>query len=312
MMRAEHPLIVSASRTTDIPAFHMPWFMHRLREGWCVRVNPFNSGQRTRIEFDQARAVVFWSKDPRPLARHLPEVAERGLTFYIQYTLNDYAQEGLEPGLPSLAVRLDTFKRLADAWGPERLVWRYDPLLLGASLGVEELLDRLDRIGREISPYTDTLTFSFLDLYAKCRARLRTFDPFLRPPDTEEVLRLAQGLSAINQTWPGVLRLTTCAEAVDVSEYGIFPGACIDAARLRYLCPDDVALAELCGERPGFLPVQLRRDKGQRPLCNCLPSKDVGAYNTCRHFCRYCYANHSEKTVFERLSRYDPASEALV
>ena len=311
MMRTEHPLIVSASRATDIPAFHMPWFMHRLREGWCVRVNPFNSGQRTRIAFDQARVVVFWSKDPRPLARYLPELAERDLAFYIQFTLNDYAREGLEPGLPSLAVRLDTFKRLADAWGPDILVWRADPLLLGAKLGVGALLERLDRIGREISPYTNTLAFSFLDMYAKCRARLRALNPCLRPPDAEEALGLARGLSAINQTWPAALRLTTCAEAGDFSEYGILSGACIDAARLRRLRPEDAALAELCGEGSGLVPLPPRRDKGQRPLCNCLPSKDVGAYNTCRHFCRYCYANHSEKAVYARLSLCDPRGETL-
>ena len=107
------PLVISASRATDIPAFHGGWFMARLRAGFCRRRNPFNSRQESVISFARTRVFVFWSKHPAPFLPHLAEIAGTGRQFYFQYTLNAYETEGLEPGLPSLRRRLETFKRLA-------------------------------------------------------------------------------------------------------------------------------------------------------------------------------------------------------
>jgi hypothetical protein len=299
------PLIISASRATDIPAFHMPWFMDRLRAGFCLRVNPFNRRQVMRLSFARCKVIVFWSKDPRPLLPHVPEILERGFAFYLHYTLNDYEAEGLEPHLPPLAVRLETLARTGEAYGRERVIWRADPLLVGAALSAPILLERLDRLGQRISPYAATLMFSFLDLYAKIRGRLRTLDPGLRPPDDAERNMLIAGLTAANAAWPQPLRLAACAEkpAGTDSEVweGIQPGACIDADLIRRLCPGDPDLAALAG----------KKDSGQRPDCACAPSRDVGAYNTCPHACVYCYANRSEKIVAATLRRRQPHSATL-
>ena len=126
---ARTPVIVSASRATDIPACYADWFFERLRRGYVARINPFD-GRRSYISFARTRAVVFWSKNPRPLLPRLAELRERGIHCYVQYTLNDYEDEGLEPHLPPLEERIDTFRRLAEHLGRGLVVWRFDPLLL--------------------------------------------------------------------------------------------------------------------------------------------------------------------------------------
>lgn len=304
------PLVISASRATDIPAFHGDWFMARLRAGFCRRRNPFNSRQESVISFARTRVFVFWSKHPAPFVPHLAEIAATGRQFYFQHTLNDYEAEGLEPGLPSLRHRLDGFKRLADALGPQRVVWRCDPLILGGGLSVERLLERLDRLGRELAPYTEKLVFSFVDMYRKTAAALRRLDPGYRAPTADEMRALARGITALNQGWPHRLELATCAEGLDLSALGIRKNRCIDAALIRRLCPqDELVQAGLAPRRqlsllPGLAAApSVPRDRGQRPDCGCMPSKDIGAYDTCPHFCVYCYANRSEQAVRANLQR---------
>lgn len=175
------PELISVSRATDIPAFHMPWFMARLRAGFCLWRNPFNSVVR-RVDFHRVRGIIFWSKNPRPLLPYLNEIADRGLAVTLQYTLNNYEPEGLEPGLPPLAERLETFALLVEQIGKEGMIWRYDPLLLSERLDVDTLLDRVARLGSVLAPQTRRLIFSFLVPYPKAMARLRRLDPSLRPP----------------------------------------------------------------------------------------------------------------------------------
>jgi len=191
--------------------------------------------------------------------------------------------------------------RIGETYGSEHVIWRADPLLLGADLSAPVLLERLDRLGRRISPHAATLVFSFLDMYAKIRGRLRAHDSSLHAPGAEERQSLAAGLAAVNAAWPRPLRLTACAVTPDDAR-GIDAGACIDLNLIRRLCPADPGLEALAG----------KKDSGQRRNCACAPSRDVGAYNTCPHLCVYCYANQSERAVENTLNRRRPGSEALV
>ena len=322
---AVSPLIVSASRATDLPAFHADWFMERLRAGYCLRRNPCNSRQVSAIALDTARVFVFWSKNPRPLLPHLREIAGRGHAFYFQFTLNDYAAEGLEPHVPPLAERIDTFCRLADSIGPERVVWRFDPLILGGGLSVPRLLDRIDALGRRLAPYTEKLVFSFLDMYRKTVNALRRHDPSLRAPTPDEQRELAAGLRQLADGWPRRLQPASCAETIDLRALGIAHNACVDGELIRRLCPRDAEVQRLCG--PPSAPVQGSllpltgtnapqgasppRDGSQRTACRCLPSRDIGAYSTCLHGCLYCYANDSPAVVRARLAHLAPGRELL-
>ncbi|MDR2695729.1 MAG: DUF1848 domain-containing protein [Deltaproteobacteria bacterium] len=295
--RAIAPLIVSASRATDIPAFYMAWLMRRLREGHCVWVNPFNRA-RQYISFSRCKFIVFWSKNPAPLIPRLQELRDRGLDLYVQFTLNDYEAEGLEPGLPSLQRRLETFARLSELLGRKRVLWRFDPLLLGADLPAATLLGRISRLAGTLQDLTDTLTFSFLDIapYAKVRARMRKRFPAIREPDAEEIPRLAEGIARCNAALRAPLMLASCAEKADLSACGIRAASCVDMARIRVLCPE------------AAMPLPLK-DRGQRAACGCAPAKDIGAYGTCGHLCAYCYAYSS--AARGRPAPRGGASEAL-
>lgn len=139
---AQAPLIISASRATDVPAFYADWFFRRLDRGYVRWRNPF-SGQDSYVSFGNTRFIVFWSKDPAPLLPYLPRLKERGIGCYIQFTLNDYEAEGLEPNVPALAQRTDTFRRLVDALGIGAVVWRFDPLILTDKINIDTLLDKI-------------------------------------------------------------------------------------------------------------------------------------------------------------------------
>ena len=325
-LRGIAPLVISASRATDIPAFHASWFMQRLRAGWCAWQNPFNAASRQLVSFGQCRCLVFWSKNPAPLEPYLKEIEDRGLAFYFQFTVNDYRQEGLEPGLPELGRRIECFQRLAERFGRHRVVWRFDPIVLGPGLGAEEILLRAERLAQALAPCTDKLVFSFVDWYGKTRRGLGRLGPGYRPPTPEEEATIALGLARLRDSLASPPVLATCAEPRDFAPLGIARNRCIDPALLLRLCPDDADMRRVYGparrvlslpglEGPGAAPASPEpaapRDQGQRGACRCAPSKDIGAYNTCRHFCAYCYANQSPEAVERRLAGRAGSDEAL-
>lgn len=248
----------------------------------------------------------------------LPEIASRGIQFYFQYTVNDYEGTGIEPCVPPLMQRIELFRRLAETLGRERVIWRFDPIILGGPLTVENTLERLYAIGRELAPYTEKLVFSFVDWYAKTKRELARIHPDLRPPDEEEMQRLARGIVEVERALPSRLTLATCAESADLHSLGIAHNRCIDLALLLRLCPDCAEFQKAYGHKVqgSLLPVSVPAkavpvDSGQRKPCGCAPSKDIGAYNTCGHFCAYCYANQSRKTVLARMQNLQPESDSL-
>lgn len=316
------PLVISASRTTDIPAFHAKWFMNRLRAGYCLWENAFNARQQQYVSFEKCQVFVFWSKNPQALMPCLSEVEERGYQYYFQYTLNDYEQEGLEPRLPKLAQRIATFQNLSERIGRRRVIWRFDPIVMGNTLTVESVLERIQRLAEQLAPYTEKLVFSFLDLYKKTENNLKKVDPLLRPPTDEEALRLAEGVVQMNKSLISPLTLSTCAEKLDLHTLGIERNKCIDPDLLLRLCPASPEIRNTyvktilqkqgrlvpLGQTPGNDDI---KDTGQRTSCGCAPSKDIGRYNTCMHLCTYCYANQSKMAVINGINAVDINSERL-
>lgn len=292
---AQAPLIVSASRATDIPAFYADWFFRRLDKGYVRWRNPF-SGQDSYVSFRNTHFIVFWSKNPAPLIPYLPMLKERGIGWYVQFTLNDYEAERLEPNVPPLMQRIDTFRRLADAPGIGRVVWRFDPLILTDKINIDTLLEKIAHIADAWVGYTEKLVFSFADIesYKKVSRNLRQSGINYREWDEESMREFASRLSAMNRdNWN--FRITTCAERVDLLEYGIGHNRCIDPELISRLAPDDAVLQN-------FL-YNAGADSGQRKACGCILSKDIGAYNTCPHSCLYCYANTSPASAFGNYKR---------
>ena len=276
---AQIPLIISASRATDIPAFYSDWFFNRLRHGYVRWRNPYN-GKDSFVSFANTKFIVFWSKNPRPLMPLLPQLKEMGIGCYVQYTLNDYVAEGLEPNVPSVAERINTFKRLVDELGVGAVVWRFDPLILTDKISADDLLSKIETIAQQLRGYTERLVFSFADIstYRKVGRNLLDAGVLYREWDEDAMVDFARKLHGLNVG----LELATCAEKVDLSDLEIKHNRCID--------PDLI-----CRLKPEIQPLisNLKTDKGQRTLCGCITSKDIGTYNTCPHCCAYCYANSS-------------------
>lgn len=311
-----HPIIVSASRSTDIPAFYANWFLERLKAGYCVWVNPFNQ-ERYRVSFEDMRMIVFWSKNPSPMLERLDEIEKLGFKqYYFQFTLNDYVKEGLEPNVPSVDTRIDTFKRLADRIGRERVIWRFDPLLLTDCITPDVLLERIKSIGEQLKDYTAKLVFSFIDISAYQKVCRNLAGLGVREFLPEEQVQFVRGLAELNKELG--LELATCGELADLSEYGVKHNKCIDDELMMRLFHEDAALMEFIGAEydlfNGWQIKKSKKDKGQRKACGCIVSKDIGAYNTCSHLCKYCYANASDKAVVNNWKLYveNPYCESIL
>lgn len=338
MVDMQVPILVSASRSTDIPAFYADWFFYRLdKVGYSAWTNPFN-GEKSYVSYKDTRFIVFWSKNPRPLLQYLPILEKRGIKSYIQYSLNDYKAEGLEKNVPSLNQRIDTFKQLVDKLGKGHVVWRFDPLVLTECIDVESLLDKVENIGNQLQGYTEKLVFSFADILSYRKVQVNLQKAGIKYIDwTETQMQdFAQRLSVLNQKWG--YELATCGEKIDLTKYGVQKNHCIDDNLIIRLAYNDKILMDylkvklypmpqvsLFGEVEPLpegaiiLPNEMyamhgdNRDKGQREFCGCIKSKDIGEYNTCVHGCEYCYANASKERAINNLRSHkkNPFAETI-
>ncbi len=333
---AYSPVIISASRSTDIPAFYAKWFINRLREGYVVWKNPFNQ-QPMYISFKNTKVVVFWTKNPKPLIPFLHELDERGIHYYFQFTLNDYVAEGFEPKVPSVEQRVETFRQLSEMIGKERVIWRFDPLIVTPQLSTRDLLIKIWNVGNKLKGLTDKLVFSYIDIngYRKVQNNLvKETTQFAKETieqaelTKQQMNEIADGLSKCCDRWAQEgwnLLLATCGEQIDLDRYGIAHNRCIDGELMKRLWHDDKELFYyLCyGElpnplfgldftQPALTPEKLK-DKGQRKVCGCMISKDIGQYNTCLHQCVYCYANTSKEVVMKNWAKHleNPLAETI-
>ena len=287
-------MIVSASRRTDIPAFYSDWFFNRMKEGYvCVR-NPMSFHQVSKIQLtpDVVDCIVFWTKNPFDmLANHAQELENIHIPYYFQFTVNPYNQI-IEPHVPKKEVIFKTFISLSEKIGKERLIWRYDPIIFTDTIDFNYHIKYFDYIAEKLALHTNKCIISFLDFYKKTErnmSAINVFDPIL-----EQKIDFSRKLYEIASHYG--LKLVTCAEKLDLSEIGIRHGQCIDSGLIAHLCKGKILV---------------KKDKNQREECGCIESIDIGAYNTCRHGCLYCYANYSQATVEKQCKLHNPSSPLL-
>ena len=286
-------MIVSVSRRCDIPAYFADWFWGRLEAGYVLVRNPMNPHRVSRIALtpDVVDGFVFWTKNPLPMMDRLDELKQ--YPYYFQFTLTPY-DTGVEENLPSKReVLIPAFRRLSSMIGAERVIWRYDPILIGDRYTVAYHVEAFRAMCDRLAGYTDTCTVSFLDLYRNIKSRIAPLG--IRPPDSAEAEEIVCRFAEIAREYG--LSVVTCAEDGDYSRWGIGHAACVDAQRLS---------------RIGGIPLAVgKKDKNQRPACGCAESVDIGAYHTCANGCVYCYANHSRSLVERSIAAYDPTSPVL-
>jgi hypothetical protein len=302
-------MIISASRRTDIPAFYAPWFIQRVREGRCWVPNPFNKGQVSEISLDPAQvdAIVFWTRNPRPLFPYLEELDERGFRYYFQYTLMDNPP-AIDQHNPPAAQSIHTFRSLAERIGPERLIWRYDPIVLSEITRPDFHQATFARLAAALRGASRRSVISFMDFYPKLKRRLEAMQAQgarllpeaeglsrFEPESLPKINFLARSLAEIADQ--NGMEMVSCAEELDLEACGIRHGKCID---------DDLLL------RVFGLEVAHAKDPSQRKACGCVASKDIGMYDSCLFGCRYCYATSSFERARANYRSHDPHCPSLL
>jgi len=294
-------MIISVSRRTDIPAFYAEWFLNRLREGFVLVRHPFRPSQIERISLApvDVDALVFWTRNADPLIPHLDELDSRGYRYYFQYTLVHYPKS-LEKSPISLSQKIERFRKLSERIGPERIIWRYDPVILTILTDQQYHRRCFEEIAKGLRGFTHRCMISFLDVYRKTKQKMAELSgkEAMRLIDLHQDEEKARELSRLfsERAREYALELFTCAEPFDLEDLGIRHGKCVD----------DRLIGRLFG-----LNLSLTKDRGQRRLCRCVESKDIGTYDTCPHGCVYCYANTSDELAQRNFQRHDAYAPML-
>ena len=283
-------MILQTGLRTDIPAFYTPWFLRRLEEGFVLVRNPYNPSQVTRYRLapDVVDCIGFCTKNPAPMLPHLDKLASFGQMWFV--TITPYGED-IEPHVPPKEQVMADFRRLSRQFGPHAVTWRYDPILLTEVYTVERHLADFASMCAALAGATDTCVISFIDLYEKVK---RNF-PQVRAVPQEARLHLGREMQRIAADHG--IRLVSCCEGDELSSFGVDTSGCMTLAVY---------------ERALSCRLNAPRQSASTRGCLCRLSADIGAYNTCGHGCRYCYANYDEASVRRAMAEHDPASPLLV
>ena len=283
-------MIINTGQRTDIPAFYSEWFADRLKEGFvCVR-NPYNPRQVSRYRLDPAvvDCIGFCTKNPEPMFRYMDLLKGYGQYWFV--TITPYGRD-IEPNVKDKHKLLDDFRRLSETVGIDSVGWRYDPIFLSERYCAAYHLRAFEKMASALDGYTKTAVISFIDLYPKVR---RNF-PEAREVTREERLRLGKAFVEIAAAHG--MTLKPCAEGNDLAAFGADCGGCMRIGDYE----------KAIGRR-----LNAPKKKGARAECACYLSCDIGAYNTCLHLCRYCYANAEPAKVMAQSGLHDPRSPFLI
>ena len=286
-------MIISASRRTDIPSYYSDWFYNRIKEGYALARNPMNYHRISKINLapDAVDGIVFWTKNPIPMLGRLGELKE--YMFYFQFTITSYGKD-IEPNLPPKNdAIIPAFIKLSQSLGADRVIWRYDPILISGKYTPDYHIRAFSKIAEELHGYTKKVIISFIDVdYRGVKGNIKELAMLDFPPAAQTELGAQLAEIAISHD----LAIDTCAERIDLQNFGIGHARCID----------DRLFAKLLGR-----PLNIKKDKYQRNECGCAVSVDIGMYNTCKNGCRYCYANYSKSSVEKNTAAYNPLSPLI-
>ena len=283
-------MIINTGCRTDIPAFYAKWFMNRIREGYVLVRNPYNPNQVTKYNLSPSvvDCLAFCTKNPEPMLQYLD-----ALDMYKQYwfvTITPYGKD-IEPNVPDKPKVMESFKKLSNHIGVDSIGWRYDPIFIGNRFDVNKHIECFEKIAKELKGYTHNCTTSFLDLYEKVKRNA----PDIKPPTKEEQIEIARAFSKIGKENEMVIH--ACCEKTYLSQYGLQCNGCMSQEII---------------EKAINNTLQPPKRKNLRQECNCLMGNDIGAYNTCGHLCKYCYANANKQFVIENIKKHDDNSPFLI
>lgn len=283
-------MILQTGQRTDIPAFYTPWLINRLKAGSvCVR-NPYNPSAvtRYRISPDVVDLIGFCTKNPAPMLPHMELLRPYGQYWFV--TITPYGPE-IEPNVPPKEAVMADFRRLSRLVGADCMGWRYDPIFISDDYPLERHLAAFEQMAQTLAGATRTCVISFIDLYEKVK---RNF-PEVRAVRKDERIQLGKAFAEIGRRCG--MTIKACAEGTELAQYGVNCDGCTTLATFETA-----------------LHCRLKAPKKQSPRseCACYLGADIGAYDTCGHLCRYCYANTDAQAVRQSMRRHDPNSPFLI
>ncbi|NMW22070.1 MAG: DUF1848 domain-containing protein [Chlorobiaceae bacterium] len=287
-------MIISASRRSDIPAFYGEWLVNRLRAGEVLVRNPMQAKQVSRISLspEVVDALVFWTKNPENFLSRLPEIDSLGYTYYFLFTITPY-DVMLEPGVADKLSIVEVFRRLSRLIGPEKVIWRYDPIIMTDMYTPAWHAALFRSLAEKLAGCTERCIISFFDDYRKVRTRMRNI--VYTMPDKAEMGELAGMLAVAAASHD--MALFTCSHDIDLSHHGIMHSRCIDGDLVERITGRKLTVS--------------KKESRQRQACGCIESRDIGSYNTCTHGCLYCYAVSSQARACAARHNFNPNSPLL-
>ena len=277
-----------ASGRTDIVAFYEKWFMKRIEEGFVDVRNPFNPKLISRINFDNVDLIMFCTKNPIPIIKDLPKI-DKPIIFHV--TLTPYKKD-IEPNVPPKGYIIKAIKKISQIIGEDNIVVRYDPILLSDTYNIEYHKKAFENMCKLLEGYVKKIIVSFIDDYKNVRKNIK----FLKYKTFTENDYKEIGQSFSNSAKKHNMTVQTCFEDRQLTEYGFIKGECL-SKETAYI---------MTGKK--YKEQTARKEK----KCHCVAMVDIGAYNSCKHFCKYCYANYDEEIVNKSFLNHDPNSSLLI
>ncbi len=283
-------MIISTGMRTDIPAFYSEWFLNRIKDGYVYVRNPYYENQITKYVLDPSvvDCLAFCTKNPIPMLQHMEEIKQFKQFWFV--TITPYGKD-MEPNVPDKNKIIDAFKTLSQTVGKNAVGWRYDPIFYSHEWDRQRHIEEFTKIARSLKGYTNFCVISILDLYEKVKRNA----PDIYPPSKDEQIILLRELVKIAKN--NGMTIRSCYEGQFLQEVGVDCKGCQTQEVI------EMAIGET---------LSVPRRKNARGACNCLLGQDIGAYNTCGHLCKYCYANADRKIVLENMKRHDPKSPLLI
>ena len=283
-------MILNTGMRTDIPAFYAEWFINRIKAGFVLVRNPYRPEWVTRYKLDPAvvDCIAFCTKNPAPMLRFMDCLKPFNQYWFV--TITPYGKE-IEPNVPPKETVMDDFIRLSEIVGTDCIGWRYDPIFIDGNYTADRHISDFEQMCETLSGYTKTCVISFIDLYEKVK---RNF-PQVREVTPDERAEIGKAFSEIGKHYG--ITIKACAEGRDLERFGVDCDGCMTKAVF---------------ENAIGCTLNIPRKKSPRAECDCLLGTDIGAYDTCGHLCRYCYANYNKENVARNLKAHDPNSPFLV
>lgn len=273
-------MILSIDFRTDIPAFYSEWLLNRFEEGFLMFRNPVSPATVHKVILDNEHieGIIWCSKDYSNILPRLHEITDKFPSVF-HYTITGYDGD-IEQNVPVSFEMVRTFKEMSKIYGRDKVIWRYDPILLTDTCTKDWHEKNFSLLCDNLHNDTERVVINFVTLYEKVKRHM----PELKELTYDDKIEIINKLLSITKAHN--IALQTCGNGLQFKDLkGVEVTGCLDMNALRLM---------------NIYPKENR--KPSQWGCLCYPNTSIGVYNTCMHKCKYCYAssdfNQCEKNYY--------------